>query len=76
MTGLLASTALAAMLSLRVVPNLQGVRLSGYWYVTLPAMLLSAYANSYGFPLMVCSLAIGVVNVFILSGRFKVIVQI
>jgi hypothetical protein len=58
--ALWAAGALAAYIGLGLLPSSHFTPVSGPAYIALPADALQAYYNSYGLPLMVCSLALGV----------------
>jgi hypothetical protein len=57
--ALVGSGALAAELGLGLLPSSEFKPVSGPAYIALPADALQAYANSYGLPLMVSALALG-----------------
>lgn len=51
---------IAGELGLGLLPNYSGAYGTGPWYVRIPMLVLSAYFNSYGFGLMLSSLALGI----------------
>ena len=52
---------LAQAIGLGLLPNYAGMQLpGGPPFISLPVFVLSAYINSYSWPLMLCALVIGI----------------
>jgi hypothetical protein len=43
-----------------ISPSYEGRPLSGYWWISIPLYVITGYIASYGLPLTICALVIGI----------------